>query len=152
MRIRYIPADPAGNLTGLVLTHVSQEVRPALAARLMAVCPEGFEQIAFIDEDSLTGPLPRMEMMGGEFCGNASRAFGWYAAQRRGRGETALCVSVSGAAAPVRVQLDPARGCAYADMPLPCAGSSCTASNVCSATVPPCLRGRSPHQGFEPRM
>ena len=119
MRIRYIPADPAGNLTGLVLTHVSQEMRPALAARLMAVCPEGFEQIAFIDEDSLTGPLPRMEMMGGEFCGNASRAFGGYAAQRRGLGETALCVSVSGAAEPVRVQLDPARGCAYADMPLP---------------------------------
>ena len=103
MRIRYIPADPAGNLTGLVLTHVSQEMRPALAARLMAVCPEGFEQIAFIDEDSLTGPLPRMEMMGGEFCGNASRAFGWYAAQRRGRGETALCVSVSGAAAQERI-------------------------------------------------
>ena len=119
MRIRYIPADPAGNLTGLVLTPVAREARPVLAARLMARCPEGFEQIAFIDEDSLTGPLPRMEMMGGEFCGNASRAFGWYAAQRRGMGETALCVSVSGAAEPVRVQLDPARGCAYADMPLP---------------------------------
>ena len=119
MRIRYIPADPAGNLTGLVLTPVAREARPALAARLMARCPEGFEQIAFIDEDSLTGPLPRMEMMGGEFCGNASRAFGWYAAQRRGQGETALCVSVSGAAEPVRVRLDPARGCAYADMPLP---------------------------------
>ena len=77
MRIRYIPADPAGNLTGLVLTPVAREVRPALAAQLMARCPEGFEQIAFVDEDSLTGPLPRMEMMGGEFCGNASRAFGW---------------------------------------------------------------------------
>ena len=119
MRIRYIPADPAGSLTGLVLTRVPAQRRAALAARLMAVCPEGFEQIAFLDEDSLCGPLPRMEMMGGEFCGNASRAFGWYAAQRRGRGETALCVSVSGAAEPVRVQLDPARGCAYADMPLP---------------------------------
>ena len=119
MRIRYIPADPAGNLTGLVLTPVAREARAALAARLMALCPEGFEQIAFVDEETLGGPMPRMEMMGGEFCGNASRAFGWYAAQRRGRGETALCVSVSGAAEPLRVQLDAARGCAYADMPLP---------------------------------
>ena len=110
MRIRYIPADPAGNLTGLVLTHVSQEVRPALAARLMAVCPEGFEQIAFIDEDSLTSPLPRMEMMGGEFCGNASRAFGWYAAQRRRAG-----ASGSAAAAPARAR---GRGC--------CAGEGTT--------------------------
>ena len=121
MRIRYIPADPAGNLTGLVLTRVPAQRRAALAARLMAVCPEGFEQIAFLDEDSLVGPLPRMEMMGGEFCGNASRAFGLLAAQRRGRSETELAVSVSGAAEPVRVRLDPARGCAYADMPLPTA-------------------------------
>ena len=119
MRIRYMPADPAGNLTGLVLTPVAREAHPAVAAQLMARCPEGFEQIAFIDEDSLTGPLPRMEMMGGEFCGNASRAFGLLAAQRRGRGETELAVSVSGAAEPVRVRLDSARGCAYADMPLP---------------------------------
>ena len=119
MRIRYIPADPAGNLTGLVLTRVPAQWRAALAARLMAVCPEGFEQIAFLDEDSLCGPLPRMEMMGGEFCGNASRAFGLLAVQRRGRGETELAVSVSGAAEPVRVRLDPVRGCAYADMPLP---------------------------------
>ena len=119
MRIRYIPADPAGNLTALVLTAVAPERRAALAAQLMARCPEGFEQAAFIDEASLFGPLPRMDMMGGEFCGNASRAFGWYAASRRGLGETQIDVSVSGAAAPVRVQLDPQRGCAYADMPLP---------------------------------
>lgn len=132
MLIRYIPADPAGNLTGLVLTRVPGAQRAALAARMMARCPEGFEQIAFIDEDSLSGALPRMEMMGGEFCGNASRAFGWYAAMTRGRGETALRVSVSGASAPVLVQLDAARGCAYAQMPLP---TSCLSISAAGRAV-----------------
>ena len=41
MRIRYLPADPAGNLTGFVLSPVFPGERAALAARLMAACPEG---------------------------------------------------------------------------------------------------------------
>ena len=43
MRIRYLPADPAGNLTGFVLSPVFPGERAALAARLMAACPEGFD-------------------------------------------------------------------------------------------------------------
>lgn len=117
MRIRYVPADPAGNLTGMVLSRVPRHARAALAAQMMARCSEGFEQMAFIDEESLSGPLPRLEMMGGEFCGNATRAFGYYVAQRRGLGEKELLVSVSGAQAPVRVRIE--ADCAYADMPLP---------------------------------
>lgn len=119
MRIRYISADPAGNMTGMVLTAVEPQRRAALAAALMARCSEKFEQIAFVDETSLCGPLPRMDMMGGEFCGNATRAFALLAARRRGQGERTLRVLVSGAAAPVRVELEEERGCAYADMPLP---------------------------------
>ena len=119
MRIRYIPANPSGNLTAFVLTSVEAQERAAVAARMMARCPEGFEQVGFIDEASLNMPLPRMDMMGGEFCGNATRAFALLAAGRRGLGETALCVSVSGASAPVQVELDARRSAAYADMPLP---------------------------------
>ena len=118
MRIRYIPADPAGNLTGLVLTPVAREARPALAARLMARCPEGFEQIAFIDEDSLNGPLPRMEMMGGEFCGNATRAYAMYVARQRG-GLSEVRLRVSGCDHVVTAAVDLARGAARAEMPLP---------------------------------
>ena len=45
MRIRYIPADPAGNLTALTLTQVRPEERAAVAAQMMARCPERFEQV-----------------------------------------------------------------------------------------------------------
>ena len=119
MRIRYIPANPSGNLTAFVLNAVEAKARAAVAAQMMARCPEGFEQVGFIDEASLDTPLPRLDMMGGEFCGNATRAFALLAAGRRGLGETALSISISGAKAPVHVELDMRQGNAYADMPLP---------------------------------
>lgn len=119
MRARYIVADPAGNLTALVLTPVLPERRADVGARLMRAAK--VEQTAFIDEASLTAGLPRMDMMGGEFCGNATRAFALYAALRRGAGETALRVRVSGASEPVAVTLDLERGRAFASMPPPAA-------------------------------
>ena len=119
MRIRYLPADPAGNLTGFVLSPVFPGERAALAARLMAACPEGFDQIGYVDEASLDAPLPRLDMMGGEFCGNAARAFGLMVARRRGLTRGSLCVSVSGAADPVPVEFDVSKGEAFAQMALP---------------------------------
>lgn len=118
MRIRMLRADPAGNMTGFVLSPVPESGRASLAARLMAR-DKALEQVAFLNEASLTGPLPRMDMMGGEFCGNATRAFALYAAMRRAGGERELLVSVSGAREPVQVQVDAVRGTAYARMPLP---------------------------------
>ena len=119
MMIRYVPADPAGNLTAIVLSPVAPRDRAAIAAEMMARCPEGFEQVGFADEASMTGECPSLCMMGGEFCGNATRAFACYAAKVRGRGETRLAVAVSGASEPVPVAIDLRRNRAYAQMPLP---------------------------------
>ena len=119
MRIRCVIADPAGNLTAFALTPVTPELRAQAGAALMRAAKA--EQAAFVDEASLFSELPRMDMMGGEFCGNATRAFAFYAAKRRNLGETALRVSVSGAKEPVSVALDARKGRAYADMPLPVA-------------------------------
>lgn len=117
MRIRYIPADPAGNLTALTLTQVRPEERAAVAAQMMARCPEGFEQVGFIGEHAAEAALPRLDMMGGEFCGNAARAFACWVDWQRGGGESSLNISISGACQPVAVELDAAHGKAYAQMP-----------------------------------
>lgn len=119
MRIRYIPADPAGNLTALTLTQVRPEERAVVAAQMMARCPEGFEQVGFIGEDAAKAALPRLDMMGGEFCGNAARAFACWVDRQRGGGESSLSISISGACQPVAVELDAAYGKAYAQMPIP---------------------------------
>lgn len=115
--IRLIVADPAGNTTGFVLTPTDLPDRPELAARLMEKLR--LDQVGFIDEGSLSEGLPRMEMMGGEFCGNATRAFALLVAIRRGLDEGRLMVSVSGSAEPVPVDVNTRTGEAYAAMPLP---------------------------------
>lgn len=121
MKIRYIPADPAGNLTGFVLTAVPEQARAQVALAMMARCEEGFEQIGFIDEASMEKELPRMDMMGGEFCGNATRAFALLCARRRGLDQGDMYVSVSGAQKPVFVHYDSGANEAYAQVPLPTA-------------------------------
>lgn len=120
MRIRYIPADPAGNLTALTLTQVRPEERAAVAAQMMARCLEGFEQVGFIGAHAAKAVLPRLDMMGGEFCGNAARAFACWVDRQRGGRESSLNISISGACQPgLPSELDAAHGKAYAQMPIP---------------------------------
>ena len=76
MKLNVLRADPAGNITLYVLDPIERERRAALAAELMRRLPDmkidqvGFACSADADTDG------RMEMMGGEFCGNATRAYG----------------------------------------------------------------------------
>jgi diaminopimelate epimerase len=59
-------------------------------------------------------------MMGGEFCGNAARSFGLYAARDMGlRGKQDLCIGVSGASAPVAVHVDLDASTAEVEIPGP---------------------------------
>ena len=71
--VQVVRADPAGNITALVLSDVPKEERPALAAKLMALPDWGVEQVGFVHRGP-PGIHGVLEMMGGEFCGNATRA------------------------------------------------------------------------------
>ena len=84
MKLELVMADPAGNRTALVLSPVPPEGRGPLAARLMALPELHAEQVGFVLPPS-AGGLFRLEMMGGEFCGNAARSFGLYLAGSQGR-------------------------------------------------------------------
>ena len=62
----------------------------------------------------------RLQMMGGEFCGNASRAYGYLLAKQQGlTGRHTMHLSVSGCDHPVAVTVDMDAGTASAEMPLP---------------------------------
>lgn len=110
VRIRYL--NPAGNITAVVLSPVPPELRPALSRTIMA--GGRAEQVGFAAPPRLGGDC-RIEMMGGEFCGNAVRSYGYL--QRNGM--AALSVEISGVTAPVPVTIDPEHQSAFADMPLP---------------------------------
>ena len=118
MKLNALRADPAGNITLFVLDPIERERRAALAAELMRRLPDmkidqvGFACPADADTDG------RMEMMGGEFCGNATRAYAMYVARQRG-GLSEVRLRVSGCDHVVTAAVDLARGAARAEMPLP---------------------------------
>lgn len=104
MKLDFIKADPAGNTTVFVLTPVPPALRAQAARKIMSPAGVGAEQVGFVSEG-------RMDMMGGEFCGNASRSYGAYLALRGPDGRTLrgftgtqrVDVTVSGAREPLPV-------------------------------------------------
>ena len=117
MKLNVLRADPAGNITLLVLDHVAVSRRAAIAARLMKLPGLGIEQVGFVCPPD-AGFDGRMEMMGGEFCGNATRAYGLFVARNMGGAER-VRIQTSGCDRPVAVHADLAAGTARAEMPLP---------------------------------
>ena len=118
MRLRVVRADPAGNITLFVLDEVAEAGRAAAAAKLMAIPALAAEQVGFVCPPRAGGD-GRFEMMGGEFCGNAARAFGMLIARERGApGRARVLVEIGGCGA-VAVDVDRAAGTARAEMPLP---------------------------------
>jgi diaminopimelate epimerase len=136
---KIVVADPAKNITVFVLDRVDGgEERAALAKAIMADSSLKAEQVGFVIPppayDPASPPLDgergaadtqklwRLEMMGGEFCGNASRSFGLLVAQKTGlSGRASVTVKVSGAGQPLEVHVDTMMGNAEIEMPLPLA-------------------------------
>ena len=132
MELKVLRADPAGNITLFVLDPVPAGDRAGIAARLMDMPGGDVEQVGFLCPP-LQGSAGRLEMAGGEFCGNAARAFGMLMAQQLG-GLSRVQVEVSGCGQPVTVDVDLAAGTARAQMPLP-RGVGQTEVDGCPATM-----------------
>ena len=118
MRLNILRADPAGNITIFVLDPVAKEQRAEIANKLMAIKEFEAEQVGFLTEPVNPECSCRLEMMGGEFCGNASRALGLYLAQKSGKSGKML-IEVSGSENAIEVTADIEKGEATAQMPLP---------------------------------
>ncbi len=115
--IEFLRVDPAGNITAFVLTPVPHSEWVSVGRAIMEQADSTIEQVGFISFDEGGNPA-RMDMMGGEFCGNATRSFGLYSAMKRGaKRPTSQTVSVSGASEPMTVYVDPQRGEASVFLP-----------------------------------
>lgn len=75
MILKYIKANPSGNTTVLIFTQIPQALHSSVANIIMSQEYLAAEQVAYIVPSQLNNGSMRMEMMGGEFCGNASRSF-----------------------------------------------------------------------------
>ncbi len=76
MKLTYVKADPSGNITLFVLTPVPLSHRKEINALLLSLDKEA-EQVGCL---SFSGTQVNVEMMGGEFCGNATRSAAAYCA------------------------------------------------------------------------
>lgn len=98
MTIDYIKLSPTGNITLLVKTPVPRERQADLAAALLRRV--GGEQVGYIEQP--VGTDARLQMMGGEFCGNATMSLCAILARERDLDTpTNFVVEVSGSDAPV---------------------------------------------------
>ncbi len=71
MKIKYIRANPTENITLLVTSGISRKQQPETASKLLRAVP-GAEQVGYLEKPESDRAEVRLQMMGGEFCGNAA--------------------------------------------------------------------------------
>lgn len=106
---RIVIAYPSGNTTALVFDALPILDRKALNRRIIEAWgggkrggPGGVEQCALITKPNDSAAVARVEMFGGEFCGNATRAAAW--AINGGRNGNGMIES-SGVSRPLRYEI-----------------------------------------------
>lgn len=124
MKLDFVKLSPTQNMTIIVKTPVTRADHSRVAALLMDYAGVFAEQVGFIEPPTLPGAHMRLQMMGGEFCGNAAMCLAAIDARNCGipRGETrAVPVEISGAEGMLTAEVtrrEDAYACRVA-MPLP---------------------------------
>ena len=100
MELQFIKASPTENMTLLIETPVPREEHLAVAEKLIAYGSVYAEQAGYIEEPENPAAVKRLQMMAGEFCGNASLSLAAVLAEEKGLSvgeETEIILEVSGA-------------------------------------------------------
>lgn len=118
-KLDIIVANPAGNITIMVLTPVLRKDYKTVAQKLLQLEGLNGEQVAFLLPGNEKNTFSKMEMCGLEFCGNASRAFALHKARCHKPPLRKLEVAVSGFPEPLTARIDPEAGYVEMDMPVP---------------------------------
>ncbi|NME96606.1 diaminopimelate epimerase [Clostridium cochlearium] len=76
MRLRFVKINPVGNMTIFVTDPVPKELYKDISKQLMQYTNIHGEQVGFLTSSKEDKTIIKLDMMGGEFCGNASRSLG----------------------------------------------------------------------------
>ena len=104
MEIRIRVANPAGNITIFVMDRVKTEAYSAIARQLLKREELHAEQVGFVETKE--GQGMHMQMMGGEFCGNATRSFGYLLSMLSKDKPKEVMVDVSGSEKVLKAEAD----------------------------------------------
>ncbi len=117
MQVKIQMVDPAGNRTAIVRSSVPKSQRAKVAAAVMDHDELRAEQVGFETRPLYGGSVGRIEMMGGEFCGNAARSFGYVLCSEQ---EKDHCkIEISGTREQLEIICDLDRSTSAAQMPMP---------------------------------
>ena len=108
MELKFIKTSPTENMTLLIETPVPREQHLEVAEKLIAYGSVYAEQAGYIEEPENPLAEKRLQMMAGEFCGNASLSLAAVLAEEKGLAageETEVILEVSGADSLVRCQM-----------------------------------------------
>lgn len=100
MKLDFVKMSPTQNMTIIVKTPVTRADHSRVASLLMDYANVSAEQAGFIEPPTNPRAHARLQMMGGEFCGNAAMCMAALSARNEGipRGETRMVpVEISGA-------------------------------------------------------
>lgn len=87
MKVQFAKMNPTENMTILVRSPLPRTLHRVVAERLMAYESVGGEQVGFIEPPSTPAARAHLQMMGGEFCGNASMSLAALMAYEEGAPE-----------------------------------------------------------------
>lgn len=120
MQYSYYKIDPTGNITAIVETETPRSEQSSLAAFIMSR-DSSIEQVGFLEKPQSSADV-RLQMMGGEFCGNASISAAALTAQKAQITNGSIMLEVSGTEKPLSVKvqkLGENKYCGTVSMPLP---------------------------------
>lgn len=113
-----VVANPANNITVFVLDYVEKEDYKDIAKNILENTDFNAEQVGFVKEPIMGGDV-RLEMMGGEFCGNASRSIGMLFARQNNIESGNVLVEITGSDRPLNTKVDLENETSEIDMPIP---------------------------------
>lgn len=124
MNVSFVKISPTQNVTLLVTDPVPRDMHAEIAAQMLEYDGAGGEQVGFLEPATREDAPARLQMMGGEFCGNATMSLGAYLAWREGlavgaRAEYRLEVSGANALVPCEIERREDAFFGTVTMPLP---------------------------------
>lgn len=84
MKLEFTKVSPSGNMTILIWSEVAREEHAKIANILMDCTYQlGAEQVGYVEKSQNTKAIAHLQMMGGEFCGNATRSLAFMLVARK---------------------------------------------------------------------
>lgn len=113
-----VVADPAKNITILVLDDIDKNLYKSVAKDILEKTNYKAEQVGFVKNPIMGGDI-RLEMMGGEFCGNASRSIAMFFARENNITNGNVFVEITGSDRILNAEVDLDKKTSNIEMPIP---------------------------------